>query len=346
MTTAELLTPPGTAAIAVIAVRGSRAWPIVRELFSKPLPELPPPRQFWLGTLCADDVIVAAVCEDTVEIHCHGGRQIVRAILESLHEHGCREAEPPPESPERLLPHALTLRAAGVLLDQLHGAFDAEVQAFLKDRDIHRLRRLAERIKFGQRLTQPWSVVIAGAPNAGKSSLINALAGFERAIVAPTPGTTRDAVSSLTALDGWPVELIDTAGLRAAEEAIEAAGIAKARQVLEQADLVVWLYDANAATGLTDKTCRADLIVANKCDQPHAPPPQGVLAISALTGEGVPGLAAAIVRKLVPVPPEAGAAVPVTASQANQIQAALTLAEADNFDAACTILTVDKTASV
>ena len=66
----------------------------------------------------------------------------------------------------------------------------------------------------GLRLVSGWRVVLAGRPNVGKSRLLNALAGYERAIVDPTPGTTRDVVTVRTALDGWPVELADTAGLR------------------------------------------------------------------------------------------------------------------------------------
>jgi tRNA modification GTPase len=69
-------------------------------------------------------------------------------------------------------------------------------------------------VDLGRHLTRPWRVVVAGAPNVGKSSLINALAGFTRTVVTAVPGTTRDVVATAAAIDGWPVELIDTAGLR------------------------------------------------------------------------------------------------------------------------------------
>src|SRR5205823_6640829 len=80
--------------------------------------------------------------------------------------------------------------------------------------------------------------------NVGKSSLINALAGYQRSIVAPTPGTTRDVVRVPVALDGWPVELLDTAGLRGDAPALEAAGIEQAREQAASADLCVWVLDA------------------------------------------------------------------------------------------------------
>ena len=88
----------------------------------------------------------------------------------------------------------------------------------------------------GLHLARPWQVVVAGPPNVGKSSLINALAGYPRAIVHWAPGTTRDAVTVETVLDGWPVELCDTAGLRTAGDAVERAGIELARRKMAQAE--------------------------------------------------------------------------------------------------------------
>ena len=81
--------------------------------------------------------------------------------------------------------------------------------------------------EFGLNLTRPRSIVLCGHPNVGKSSLINALAGFQPAIVNPQAGTTRDVLSQSTAIDGWPVDLKDTAGLRISQDQVEAMGIEK-----------------------------------------------------------------------------------------------------------------------
>ena len=83
-----------------------------------------------------------------------------------------------------------------------------------------------------------------GAPNVGKSSLINALAGYERAIVSPTPGTTRDVVTVTTAIDGWPVQLSDTAGFRETQDELESAGIELATTTLSRAELAIFVHDA------------------------------------------------------------------------------------------------------
>ncbi len=84
-------------------------------------------------------------------------------------------------------------------------------------------------------------VAFVGEPNVGKSSLLNALLRFGRAIVHDQPGTTRDLVSGLTACDGWPVQLIDTAGLGETSEPIERAGVALTTEMLAEADLVLWV---------------------------------------------------------------------------------------------------------
>ena len=140
-----------------------------------------------------------------------------------------------------LVTRAPTLRAAAVLLDQSHGAFASAVAGCLED--LSQLPRLAALAAVGRHLVEPWQVVLAGPPNVGKSSLINALAGFERSVVAPVAGTTRDVVTVRVAFDGWPVELSDTAGLRDSGEALEAEGIARTKSRLASADLVVWVMD-------------------------------------------------------------------------------------------------------
>lgn len=152
----------------------------------------------------------------------------------------------------------------------------------------------------GRILREGARVVLAGAPNAGKSSLLNALLGTRRAIVSETAGTTRDAIEEWVEIGGWPVRLIDTAGLRATSDAIEAEGVARATALIGAADLVLRLVPcAEAADGQPVVGDGTDLRVWSKCDQvPAGPATQGGVRVSAVTGEGLPELRAAIAARL------------------------------------------------
>ncbi|HBT77243.1 MAG TPA: hypothetical protein DEB39_10050 [Planctomycetaceae bacterium] len=213
-----------------------------------------------------------------------------------------------------------TERTAKILLDQLGGA----LQTALEERRFEELYRWSA---LGLRLTEPFRVVLAGATNAGKSSLFNALLGFSRGIVDPTPGTTRDVVSAETALDGWPVRLVDTAGYRPAGETsddpLELLGMEQARRALAEADLIVEVVDA--ATGIRiDGFPAGRLLVYNKTDllSPEIRADDGAVSfdavstgavpVSAVTGEGIEVLAERIIRALVPENPPPGTAIPFT----------------------------------
>lgn len=126
-------------------------------------------------------------------------------------------------------------------------------------------------------------VVVAGPPNAGKSSLINAIAGQERAIVTDIPGTTRDHIEVPLALAGIPIVLTDTAGLRETEETVERIGVERAQRLVEGADILVWLGTPDEAPGhprLIRVHAKADLPERGKT-------PAGSLRVSSVTGEGV-----------------------------------------------------------
>ena len=132
-----------------------------------------------------------------------------------------------------------------------------------------RLDAAIRRAKEGKILRDGALVVIAGPPNAGKSSLLNALLGESRAIVSAMPGTTRDSIEEWLDICGWPVRLVDTAGLRETADAIEGEGVARARDLMEKADIVLNLTpaDGNPADG-TAGTCGivAVIEVLSKCD--------------------------------------------------------------------------------
>ena len=137
----------------------------------------------------------------------------------------------------------------------------------------------------GERLRRGLVFAIVGKPNVGKSSLVNALAQRNAAIVSARAGTTRDALEIRVVLGDVPVTLVDTAGLRETMDEVEAEGVRRARRHAEQADLVVHVIDA--CNGI-DIGGPQDLVVCNKIDQ--VPAPAGILGISALTGAGMPHL--------------------------------------------------------
>jgi tRNA modification GTPase len=143
-------------------------------------------------------------------------------------------------------------------------------------------------------------VVVAGPPNAGKSSLINVIAGQERAIVTDIPGTTRDHIEVPLALDGMPILLTDTAGLRESDEVVERIGIDRARSLVESADVLVWLGepdDAPRHPRLIRVHARSDLPGRHEA-------PASSIAVSSVTGEGVRALLSRVAefsRSLLPV---------------------------------------------
>lgn len=150
----------------------------------------------------------------------------------------------------------------------------------------------------GRLLRRGALVVLAGPPNAGKSSLLNALLGENRAIVSDIPGTTRDSIEEGLDLDGWPVRLTDTAGLRGTADCIEGEGVRRAEELMARADIVLLLSDGDEY--LPCPTCATVLKVRTKADLcvPTGTASSDAIVTSAKTAEGLPALRAAIVREL------------------------------------------------
>jgi tRNA modification GTPase len=148
----------------------------------------------------------------------------------------------------------------------------------------------------GERLREGLTVAIAGPPNAGKSSLLNRLAQREAAIVSPTPGTTRDVIEVHLDLGGYPVTLLDTAGVRESDDPVEQEGVRRARTRAAAADLVLWVEEAGRT--LKRNEWKNEWIVHNKVDllagveQPEEMDQS--FEISALTGFGVDSLVSAL----------------------------------------------------
>jgi tRNA modification GTPase len=176
------------------------------------------------------------------------------------------------------------------------------------------LERLVAESRQGELLREGLRVAIVGRPNVGKSSLLNLLSRRERAIVTDLPGTTRDLLESDLVLDGVPLTLLDTAGIRPTDDRVEQLGIARSRQALAGADAVLQLFDLVTGWTAADQELRdlvpeavPLLLVGNKCDVlaagaapavvPSAPSEAPLVSISALTGAGRDGLVAALLAR-------------------------------------------------
>jgi tRNA modification GTPase len=173
-----------------------------------------------------------------------------------------------------------------------------------------RLDELRDDGRIGRLVREGQQVAILGAPNAGKSSLFNALLGAARAIVTDVPGTTRDLITERVDIGGLAVALVDTAGLRDAADAIEAEGVARARQAQQVASLAIIVVDGSAPLSEEGRSVIRDVrpprvIVASKADLPRVWSDEDAgldaacaVAVSALTGSGMDDLRRAIVRAL------------------------------------------------
>lgn len=161
--------------------------------------------------------------------------------------------------------------------------------------DVERLLRTAPE---GERLREGALVVLAGRPNAGKSSLFNALVGTERALVTPTPGTTRDAIEAHVTCEGWPVRLVDTAGLWEAEAALDRLGVEVSRRWLAAAECVVLCVEGTRPLDAEEAAFAAEprtLVVRTKADlAAAAAPADDTLRVSALRGDGLDRLRRAL----------------------------------------------------
>lgn len=148
----------------------------------------------------------------------------------------------------------------------------AEMARTLREEILRPIEKLVASFREGRIYREGLAVVLAGRPNVGKSSLLNALLREERAIVTPIPGTTRDVLEETAQIGGLPVRLIDTAGLRETEDVVEALGVAKAKEKLETADLVIFLVDGKELPTEEDRRLyeqvieRPHLVAVNKID--------------------------------------------------------------------------------
>ena len=349
-----MITGVGRSAIAVISLRGVNAGGIVAACFESVTKSRFLPSQIryglWTGpsqeSLEGESVVVTPLTENHVEIHCHGGPAATTRIIDDLCVCGAIPIEPEKEhlmradnllvhEAQQVLSQCLTARTAAIAMDQVRGAMSDWATSLLSTiekepsagecarREAGELLRFA---KIGTRLGQPFRVVLAGSPNVGKSSILNAILGYDRSITFDAAGTTRDVLHADTVIDGLPIRLSDTAWIRASGEPLEQQGALRAQIAAAQADLVIVVCEPRSliqagtrkrGMEIVDSTKRvirvlnkSDLLVDS--DTPHLCD----LTTNALTGDGIAELMAAIAEKLCDSVPQPGSPVPITDRQA------------------------------
>ncbi len=180
---------------------------------------------------------------------------------------------------------------------------EADVASNVQQQSLAAARALSAEIdealtdaKRGERLREGLVVAIAGPPNAGKSTLLNRIARREAAIVSPYAGTTRDVIEVHLDLEGYPVTLLDTAGIRETDDPVEREGVARAKARAAAADLVLWVTDASQDADAASKGSAEQWLVRNKIDLAPAEEPSAAkeFRVSAATGAGMDALLAAL----------------------------------------------------
>lgn len=367
-------TPPGEGGVGIVRLSGPGAVDCLDRVFRGRRPTTSMvSHHLYHGHLVNDrqaviDEVLAVVMraphsytgDDVVEVHCHGGSQVLRSVLDLFLATGARMAGPGEFTRRAFLNGRLDLaqaeavadlirarseRASRVALGQLEGQLSQKLHTFseqLKEalalleahidfpddevgsldlpallipvrRVAEAMQRLAESFDVGRALREGISVLILGRPNVGKSSLMNAVLGESRAIVTEIPGTTRDTLEEQLVLAGFPVRLIDAAGVRDTEDPVEREGVARARDKASAADMVLLVVDGSQSLTKEDllacELCRPDrtILVVNKCDQAQTGDVDRVVTlqlfthrvqVSAKFGLGLTDLREAIVERL------------------------------------------------
>lgn len=329
--TASRLTAPGRGAVASVHLSCSRidhataidhAFTAVNGMSASSAPI----DRIVFGSWRGEDVVVVRTAETEWEVHCHGGEAAVTRIMAEFGS-GTSLAAVPESSLERLLLQTRTTKTARLVLAQSAGllrntlitAAEAQTVAIFRQQ----LNDLLSWEWIIDHFVESWRVVIAGPPNTGKSSLLNAIAGYERSIVFNEPGTTRDAVRTELVLNGWSFCFVDTAGIRQeSDDPIEVQGIAHARDLLETADLVLIAVDNTVGwtnehddilARIPDQTLRGVVCCKEDLDRAGDLPPKStaVITTSAEQGVGIRQLTTWITSQLIPEEPTPQTALPL-----------------------------------
>lgn len=357
-TIAAIATPIGVGGVGVVRISGEAAERVLKKVF-RSKNEKYENRKMYFGVFCGKgfrDSCLAVLFraphsytgEDVAEIHCHGGRTLVHAVLESVLAQGVRLADKGEFTKRAFLNGKLSLSESEGIIEMIHAESRAEINASYHlmtgeltrkvkeiqdgltdliasleaaldypeeefdavntEREVRaadsRLQTLLQTYASGKLIKDGVGVVLAGAPNAGKSSLLNALLSYDRAIVTEIAGTTRDAISESVEIDGIRFRLTDTAGIRESRDPIEKLGVQRSRQAIAEADLILYVLDTDAQNDdseeilplLAEKNVIAVYNKNDRKDFKKKPPKQlrteYEMQVSAKTGDGIGALKA------------------------------------------------------
>ena len=347
-TIAAIATPQGTGGVGVIRISGDTSFDIIKKIFSKQNLEAGKIAHGWIvdDGKKIDEVIVlpfkkphSYTGEDVIEIHCHGGINVVRNILDIVLKNGARIAERGEFTKRAFLNKKMDLSQAEAVADLIHaktrnfaiqsaknlsGVLGEKVSEIKKEifetlskiiagidfpedvaepeysvlinsfeKTLKEIDKILSCAKSSDILRQGVKIAIVGKPNVGKSSLFNKLLNVERAIVTDIAGTTRDVIKENLDWD-VAITLIDTAGIRESSEVgkVEEIGIEYSKQSADEADLILFLYDASRGINDEDRAIldlikeKNHLIIANKCDLIDKPV-ENAINISVENGSGI-----------------------------------------------------------
>ena len=327
-TIAAIATPIGTGGVGVIRISGDKSFEIIDKIYSKHNLEAGKISHGWIvdGDKKIDEVILlpfknphSYTGEDVIEIHCHGGINVVRNILDVVLKNGARMAERGEFTKRAFLNKKMDLSQAEAVADLIHaktkdfakqsaknlsGILSTKIKEIRTDifnvlskiiagidfpedvaepeydyiiseyeKALDKINKILSSANSSNIMRQGIKIAIVGRPNVGKSSLFNTLLNVERAIVTDIAGTTRDVLKETLDWD-VAITLIDTAGIRDNDEVgkVEEIGIEYSKQSADEADLVLFLYDASKGINEDDRAIldlvknKNHIVIANKCD--------------------------------------------------------------------------------
>jgi tRNA modification GTPase len=330
-TIAAVSTPLGEGGIGIVRLSGAKSLSIADKIFKRKDGKKPSSFSTYTthyGYIVSkgeriEEVILTVMRaprsytrEDIVEINCHGGIVPLKQVLDLVLESGARMASPGEFTKRAFLNGRIDLAQAEAVVDLIRAKTEEASKialAQLEGKLSQRLERLLSTAERGKILREGISTVIAGRPNVGKSSLMNAFLRENRVIVTPVPGTTRDTIEEIINIEGIPLKVIDTAGMRKVRGIVEKEGVKRSRLYLERADLVLLILDGSETLAREDRELiekvknRNLVVVINKIDLPQKIeiekakkllPGKKIIKISALYGNGLDSLEKYIGRML------------------------------------------------